>query len=116
MADGIKITYSCLKRLDRGFMEKTTASMKTNEEQTTPSRVKDTGVPKVQAQSGKANGTPGKRKEIYPSSTRRLKEEVNQEAISQNLIQETKDPEWQMVETKKTKKKKNKDKNGPKKV
>ena len=29
-------------------------------------RVKDTGVLKVQAQGGKSNGTPGKRKEISP--------------------------------------------------
>ena len=37
------------------------------------------------------------------------------ETVSQEPVQETKDPEWQKVETKRTKKKKNKEKNGPKK-
>ena len=32
MADGIKITYSLLKRLDSGFLEMTAAPMKTNEQ------------------------------------------------------------------------------------
>ena len=45
MADGNKITYSRLKKLDSGFLEMTTAPMKTNEQQTTPSRAKNTGVP-----------------------------------------------------------------------
>ena len=35
MADGIKITYSCLKRLDSALLELTTEPMKTNEQQTT---------------------------------------------------------------------------------
>ena len=47
MVDGIKITYSRLKKLDSGLLDITTASMKTDEQQTTPSRVKGTGVPKV---------------------------------------------------------------------
>ena len=64
VADDIKITYSRLKRLDSGLLEMTTAPMKTNEQQITPSCVQDTGVPKVQAQGGEANGTPIKRKEI----------------------------------------------------
>ena len=34
------------------------------------------------------------------------------ETVLQEPVQETKDPEWQKVETKKTKKKKNKEKNG----
>ena len=58
IVDGIKITYSRLKRLDSGLLEMTTAPMKTNEQQITPSHVKDTGVPKVQAQGGEANGHP----------------------------------------------------------
>ena len=41
MTDGIKITHSRLKKLNSGFLEMTTAPMKTNEQQTTPSRVKD---------------------------------------------------------------------------
>ena len=60
MANGIKITYSRIKRLDCGH------TMKTNEQQTTSSRVKDTGVPEVQAPGGEANGTSGKWKEISP--------------------------------------------------
>ena len=64
MADGLKITYSRLKRLDSGFLEMTIAPTKANKQQTTPSRVKGTGVPKVQAQGGEANNTPGKRKEL----------------------------------------------------
>ena len=66
MVDGIKIRYSRIKKLDSGFLEVATTPMKTDEQQTTPSRVKDTGVPKVQAQGCEANGTPGKRKEISP--------------------------------------------------
>ena len=42
-------------------------------------------------------------------------EPIDSEMVSQEPVQETKDPEWQMVEKKKTKKKKNKEKNGPKK-
>ena len=67
LADGITITYSRLQWLDSGFLERTTAPMKTNEQKTTPSRVKDTGVPKVQAQGGEANGTPanGRRSFVF---------------------------------------------------
>ena len=57
MVDGIKITYSRLKKLDSGFLDMTTVPMKTNEQQTTLLPVKDTCVPKVQAQGGEANGT-----------------------------------------------------------
>ena len=129
MADGIKITYSHLKRLDSGFLKKTSARMKTNEQQTTPSRVKDTCVLKVQAQGGEANVTPGKQKEISPlqpedQEKRKIKRRMKpnhleidpeMETVSQDPVQETKYPEWQKVETKKTKMKKNKEKNGPKK-
>ena len=40
MVDGLKITYSRLKRLDSGFLEMTTVSEKKNEQQTIPSLVK----------------------------------------------------------------------------
>ena len=102
----------------------TITPIKTDEQQTTPSRVKDTGVPKVQAQGGEASDTPGKRKEISPlqpedqnkrNMKRRMKpnhlEPVNSEmeTVLQEPVQETKDPEWQKVETRKTKKKKNRE-------
>ena len=105
----------------------TTTSMKTGEQQTT--RVKETGIPKVQAHGGEANGTPGKRK-ISPLQPKEQKKrkikrrmqpnhlepvDAEMETVLQNPVQETKDPKWQKVETKKTKKKKNKEKNGPKK-
>ena len=104
--------------------------MMTNDQQTTPSRVKDTGALKVQAQGGEANGTPSKRKQISPLQAkdqqkrqikRRMKpnylEPIESEmgTVSEELAQESKEPEWQKVETKKTKMKKNKEKNDPKK-
>ena len=42
----------------------TTAPMKTNKQQTIPSRVQDIGVSDVQAQGGEANGTPNQWNEI----------------------------------------------------
>ena len=113
MADGIKITYSRLKRLDSEFFEMTTAPIKTNEQQTAPSRVKDTGVSKVQAQGSETNATPSKRKEISPlqpevQKKRKIKtrmkrnylEPIDSEmnTVSQEQVQETKDPKWQMVD------------------
>ena len=66
MVDDIKITYGRLEKLDNGLLDITTASTKTSAQQTTPSCVRDTGAPKVQAQGGETNGTPGKRKGISP--------------------------------------------------
>ena len=118
IVDGIKITYSRLQKLDSGFLEVITTPMKTDKQQTTPSSVKDTGVPKVQAQGGEANGTPGKRKEISPlqpedQKKRKIKRRIKPihlepvdselETVLQEPVHKTKDPEWQKVETKKTK-------------
>ena len=124
-----KITYSRLKKLDSGLLDITTASMKTDEQQTTPSRVKGTGAPKVQAQGVETNGTPGKRKGISPlqaedQQKRKIKRRMKpnhleptdseMETVLQDPVQETKDREWQKVEAKKTKRKKNKEMKGPK--
>ena len=63
--------------------------MKTNEQPTTPLRVKDIGVPKVQAHGGEAHGTPGKRKEISPlrhedQKKRKIKKCINESEASNN--------------------------------
>ena len=130
MVDDIKITYSRLKKLDSGLLDIITASMKTNKQQTTPSRVKDTGAPKVQAQGGETNGAPGKRKGISPlqvedQQKRKIKRRMKpnhlkptdseMETVLQVPVQETINREWQKVETKKTKRKKKKEKKGLKK-
>ena len=129
MVDGIKITYSRLKKLNSGLLDITTASRKTDEQQTSPSRVKGTGAPKVQAQGVETNGTPGKRKGISPLQAkdqqkmkikRRMKPnhleptDSEIETVLQDPVQEIKDREWQKVEAKKTKRKKNKEMKGPK--
>ena len=82
--------------------------MKTNDQQTTPSRVKDTGAPKVQAQGGEANGTTSKRKQISPLQAkdqqkrkikRRMKPnylhpiESEMVTVSEEPAQESKEPE-----------------------
>ena len=61
-ADGIDITYSRLQKIDSRFLEMPTTPMQTDDQQTAPSRVKETGIPKGQAHGGEANGTRGKRK------------------------------------------------------
>ena len=86
MAGGLKITYSRLKRLDCGFLEMTTAPKKTNEQQTTPSLVNGTGVPKVQAQGGEANATPGKQKEISPQEPEDQKERKIKRRVNPNCL------------------------------
>ena len=40
--------------MDSRFLEMTTTPMKIGEQHTTPSRVKETGIPKVQAHGGEA--------------------------------------------------------------
>ena len=130
MVDGMKITYSRLRKLDIVLLDITTASIKANGQETTLSRVKDTGAPKVQTQGGETNGTPGKRKGISllqaeDQQKRKIKRRMKPNhleptdsemaTVLQDPVQETIDREWQKVETKKTKRKKNKEKKGPKK-
>ena len=62
MTGGIQITYSHLKKSDSRFLEMTTTPMKKDEYETTPSRIKETDIPKVQAHGVEPNGIPGKLK------------------------------------------------------